>query len=47
MESSTQDNKIKPDILPLNSHSVVGKIKPNLVDILDNILKEYFEALKQ
>ncbi len=47
MESNTQDNKIKPNILPLNSHSVVRKIEPNLVDIFDDILKEYFEALKQ
>ncbi len=47
MESSSQDNKIKPEILPLNSHPAVRKSKPSLIDIFEAILEEYFEALKQ
>ena len=47
MESSTQDNKLKPDILPLNSPPVVKKFKPSFVDILEAIMEEYFNALKQ
>ena len=47
MKNMDQDNKIKLDILPLNSHPVVRKFKSSLVDILEAIMEEYFEALKQ